>query len=281
MNIYERISESNIKKYGTENKKVLSIIINQYSDRTHFIYEILQNAEDAGASEIKFHLTKNTLEIYHDGRPFDEKDIEGICGIANGTKEDGTRIGHFGIGFKSVYCYTEVPEIYSGRYHFQIKDQLFPEEINNKISLSDDETCMILPFDKKDVSADTACAEIKCALIGKITADSILMLDSISNIEIEVEDYDNKKTINKIKNRLGKFDDGIVYSLGVSTSYFSSNELKKTDDADYLFFTNNKKESSAVVYKVGGTDGKQLLPIKNAKVYAYFPTAKKSEPTGL
>ncbi len=76
MQIYKQISESNLKKYGTESEKVLRIIINQYSDRTHFIYEILQNAEDAGASEISFHLKKNALEIFHDGRPFDEKDID-------------------------------------------------------------------------------------------------------------------------------------------------------------------------------------------------------------
>lgn len=112
MELYKQISDANRIKYGTEAEKILRIIINQYSDRTHFIYEILQNAEDAGATRIQFHLEKEKLVIKHDGRPFNEKDIEGVCGIANGTKEDGTRIGHFGIGFKSVYCYTEHPYIY-------------------------------------------------------------------------------------------------------------------------------------------------------------------------
>ena len=44
--LYDRISQDNIRKYGTEYEKVLRIIINQYSDRTHFIYEILQNARE-------------------------------------------------------------------------------------------------------------------------------------------------------------------------------------------------------------------------------------------
>ena len=87
-------------------RRALERIIQLYTDKSHFVYELLQNAEDAGASQIKFHLTETAIEIFHDGRPFDEKDIDGVCGIANGTKEDGTRIGHFGIGFKSVYCYT-------------------------------------------------------------------------------------------------------------------------------------------------------------------------------
>ena len=100
--LYKKISDSNRIKYGTEAERILRIIINQYSDRTHFIYEILQNAEDAGAKYIRFHLEKNQLLIFHNGRPFNERDIDGVCGIADGTKEDGTRIGHFGIGFKSV-----------------------------------------------------------------------------------------------------------------------------------------------------------------------------------
>ena len=56
MELYKQISDANRIKYGTEAEKILRIIINQYSDRTHFIYEILQNAEDAGATRIQFHL---------------------------------------------------------------------------------------------------------------------------------------------------------------------------------------------------------------------------------
>ena len=44
MELYKQISDANRIKYGTEAEKILRIIINQYSDRTHFIYEILQNA---------------------------------------------------------------------------------------------------------------------------------------------------------------------------------------------------------------------------------------------
>ena len=276
MQIYQTISASNLKKYGTESEKILRIIINQYSDRTHFIYEILQNAEDAGASQIRFHLTDTALEIFHDGRPFDEKDIDGVCGIANGTKEDGTRIGHFGIGFKSVYCYTEIPQIYSGKYHFCIKNQLFPEEINSKSGLADDETCMILPFNKLDVPAVIACREIKEALSKKITAESLLMLDNIEHVDIDIDGFENTIEIAKQKNRVSKLDNGVVYALGVSTVIKSRTGKVKATDQDFLFFADNERESSAVVYRVGGDDGKQLLPIKNSKIYAYFPTAREA-----
>lgn len=83
MELYKQISDANRIKYGTEAEKILRIIINQYNDRTHFIYEILQNAEDAGATRIQFHLEKEKLVIKHDGRPFNEKDIEGVSSKMN------------------------------------------------------------------------------------------------------------------------------------------------------------------------------------------------------
>ena len=61
MLLYKQISDNNRVKYGTEAERILKIIINQYSDRTHFIYEILQNAEDAGATYITVSYTHLTL----------------------------------------------------------------------------------------------------------------------------------------------------------------------------------------------------------------------------
>lgn len=273
--LYKRISDSNRVKYGTEAEKILKIIINQYSDRTHFIYEILQNAEDAGAKHIRFHLEKNQLLIFHNGRPFNEADIDGVCGIASGTKEDGTRIGHFGIGFKSVYCYTERPRIYSGKYCFEIHNQLFPEEIKPIAGLAMDETCLILPFDKKEVPADVAYQEIRNALTRKITAESIFVLNNIADIEIKSVGYPDIIEINKAKYQLDKaaFPDN-VFSLSMRTTTTNiSTRKQKSIDNDYLFFTDANKESTAIIFKV---EGKELKPVRNSKIYAFFPTAKEA-----
>ena len=272
--LYDRISEDNIRKYGTEYEKVLRIIINQYSDRTHFIYEILQNAEDAGATHIKFQLERNQLVIFHNGRPFDEKDIEGVCGIASGTKEDGTRIGHFGIGFKSVYCYTDKPQIYSGEHHFAIKNRLFPEEIAPRAGLAVSETCMILPFDRDDVSPEVAYQEIRNALIKKITAESILMLNQIADVEIRIAGFADVIGISKQKYPLDQTCPDNVFSLSVQTTRTNQNTGKESfHDEDYLFFTDAEKEATAIIFR---EEEKELLPIKNSKIYAFFPTAKEA-----
>lgn len=274
MTLYQRISNENRTKYGTEAERVLRIIINQYSDRTHFIYEILQNAEDAGATRINFKLEKDKLLVFHNGRPFNEKDIVGVCGIANGTKEDGTRIGHFGIGFKSVYCYTESPYIYSGDYHFIIKSQLFPEEVPGKKDLDYYETCMSLPFNKSDVPANIAFEEIKNALIRKINAESILMLNNIADVKIEIQGHAEIIEINKQKNPLDKNYLKNVFGLSVQTTItntFTGNY--RTNDTDYLYFTDANTEAVSIIFK---EEEHELKPIKNSKIYAFFPTAKEA-----
>ena len=191
MDFYEQVRNDNIVNYGTRVSNYIPIIINQYSDRTHFIYEILQNAEDAGATYVRFHLLEDRLVIYHNGRLFNENDINGVCGIADGTKEDGTRIGHFGIGFKAVYGYTSTPEIYSGDFCFKIVEYLNPYEISKLKEVKDNETCLNLPFNKTSVSKNVAYKEISEALTNKITAESIMMLNSVTDIEINIDGNPN------------------------------------------------------------------------------------------
>jgi len=270
--LFEKIRNDNVVKYGTRVSSYIPIIINQYSDRTHFIYEILQNAEDAGATYIKFHLYKTHLDIYHNGRPFNERDINGVCGIADGTKEDGTRIGHFGIGFKAIYGYTMTPEIYSGDYCFKIVEYLNPYEIGKKPGLSASETCMVLPFDKESVAAEVANREIKEALTKKITAESILMLDNIGDIEISIEGSTDIIEIKKLKNSVNSSENVFALSLLTIHRNITSGAEREIMN-DYLFFTDAEKEASAVIFKV---DGKELQEVRNSKIYAFFPTAKEA-----
>ena len=110
---YEKIREENIARYGWDTA-VLDLLGQLYSERTHFIFELIQNAEDAGATELAFELFADRLELRHDGRAFTEADVRGVCGVGkSGKSGDLTAIGKFGIGFKSVYAYTKSPHIYS------------------------------------------------------------------------------------------------------------------------------------------------------------------------
>jgi len=141
------------------------LLANRYAERTHFIYELLQNAEDAlkrrgpewkGSRVVTFSLDGGFLRVSHYGIPFDEKDVRGVCGIAEGTKEL-TDIGRFGIGFKSVYAFTDRPEVHSGDEDFAIENFVWPVAVA-PIERAGKETVSVLPFRPDDAGAATEIA---------------------------------------------------------------------------------------------------------------------------
>ena len=144
---YRSLCDENEWSYGHDNEH-LEILSDLYTDDSHFIYEILQNAEDAQASEVKFVLYKNRLEIFHNGtKVFNEQDVKSITKIAKSTKKtDVNTVGKFGLGFKSVYSITDEPEIHSGNYDFKIMGFIRPSSIAHKDIPAPYTTLFILPF---------------------------------------------------------------------------------------------------------------------------------------
>ena len=156
---YRAIKDENIKRYGTDIERVGPMLLSdRYADSAHFIYELLQNAEDAigrrekwkGSKTVSFNLSRGQLRVSHYGLPFTEPDVKGICGIGETTK-DITEIGEFGIGFKSVYEITNQPEIHSGEEDFAIETYVRPI-VAEPISREFDETVILLPLKDDDTN---------------------------------------------------------------------------------------------------------------------------------
>lgn len=199
---YRKICEDNIRRRGEEFDDIGRLISEQlYSDKSHFVYELIQNAEDAlerrfkenhnvdSSRAVQFRLFPNRLEFRHFGAPFDENDVRGISDVLKGTKAgDYEQIGKFGIGFKSVYAFTASPEVHSGDEHFVIKRYIRPEA---KIpcpglSISHEETVFIFPFDHEDFPADRAFKLISMKL-RELGPRVLLFLRSIDEIGWSVE----------------------------------------------------------------------------------------------
>jgi hypothetical protein len=179
---YEKIRDENIARYGWDTA-VLDLLGQLYSERTHFIFELIQNAEDAGATELTFELFDDHLEVQHDGRPFTEADVRGVCGVGkSGKSGDLTKIGKFGIGFKSVYAYTKTPRVYSSDEHFRIEKYVRPFSADPPDEPASG-TLFVFPFDHDTVSAATAGAEISSAL-NKIEPGTLLFLRNIECVRI-------------------------------------------------------------------------------------------------
>ena len=157
---YEAICEENRESYGTKGaQKSGKLAAGLYDDRTHFIFELLQNAEDAlgrrgnwhGSRKVAFTLDSTRLTLSHFGKPFDEADVRSVCDIAESTKNESS-IGRFGLGFKSVYTVTDLPEIHSGDEDFAIENYIFPKRMA-RLARAADETQIVLPLKPEDTSA--------------------------------------------------------------------------------------------------------------------------------
>jgi hypothetical protein len=180
---YAKIRDENIARYGWDTA-VLDLLGHLYSERTHFIFELIQNAEDAGATALAFELFGDRLEVRHDGRPFTEADVRGVCGVAqSGKSGDLTKIGQFGIGFKSVYAYTTTPWVHSGAEHFQIDHYVRPSPAEPPGTPAKDSpgTLFIFPFDHDAVPPATAVGEISAAL-NRIEPATLLFLRNITRL---------------------------------------------------------------------------------------------------
>jgi hypothetical protein len=187
---YEGICEENRRRYGTEIGRIGQMLLaDRYDDRTHFIFELLQNSEDAlsrrgawnGFRRVNFDLTPARLALSHFGRPFDEADVRGVCGIAESTK-DKFSIGRFGIGFKSVYTFTDRPEIHSGSEDFAVENYVQPKREVCR-ARGQDETQIILPLKSGDEAAVREITEG----FKRLGPSALLFLRQIDEINWSVE----------------------------------------------------------------------------------------------
>lgn len=110
----------------------LKHILEMYADGPGILFELVQNAEDAGASEVIFLLDKThygtssllspemadwqgpALYCYNDSI-FSPQDLYSISRIGQDSKlEKPFAIGRFGLGFNCVYHFTDIPSFVSG-----------------------------------------------------------------------------------------------------------------------------------------------------------------------
>ena len=126
------------EEFGQEEKltRRLSRLLEDYTDGFAVPKELVQNADDAGATEVRFLYDERTNEdamtclidegmrhcqgpalwVYNDAE-FQDEDFTNITKLNGATKEQDTeKIGKFGLGFNAVYNLTDVPMFLSRNY---------------------------------------------------------------------------------------------------------------------------------------------------------------------
>ena len=246
-----------------------SILAGIYNDPSHFIYEILQNAEDAGATEISFLLRPDNLEIKHNGREFNFKDVDGITGIGISTKKDDLNsIGKFGVGFKSVFAITKTPFILSGPFHFMIEDFVVPVPFE-KVRIT--KTQFTLPFNHPTRKKEEVF-EIVRKKLEALDLKTLLFLKNIISIRWETPNqkgrYQNENTaIQQYKN---------VFKTSLISSISGKKKIEKFIIIRRPVKLENYDLSVEIGYRLGSTEnGTEVIEMeRDAKLNVFFPTEK-------
>jgi len=114
-------------RYGSSPLTFSSLSDQLYQKSTHFLLELIQNADDNHyeVADPTLHLTyaKNHLRIDCNEIGFSPKDIDAICSVGQSSKAGAgvstQYVGEKGIGFKSVFKAADVVWISSREYEFK------------------------------------------------------------------------------------------------------------------------------------------------------------------
>ena len=302
-----------ITKDREENAKILdkpsmrgikSAVSDKYSDQAHFIYELLQNADDAKAKKVRFILSIEGLTFIHDGTEFftasnpltEDEDgrlkqlghINAITSIGQSAKDKKATIGKFGVGFKSIEHYSKTPEIYDKNFWFKIERLVVPKELTEdhkerKIN----ETLFYFPFDVEDKSKDECFNDIIHKL--KSLIQPILFLNNLEditwetktklsgNVNISESDYNSELIAENNNGQYSKVVKDEFFQNGITSQLFELFEKKdnKTIKKDLWLFTKEiQKEDVKHKYSVGFFIDKnnKLDTSINYHAFCFFPT---------
>lgn len=135
MDVLDNIIEQNLAVYRHAPSRLQEDVSQeaQVADdyRGRLVYELLQNADDAMSGQatdddrVTFLVTDDDLWVANTGRPLDDADVQGLCGLGASSKTtvSGRRrasIGHKGLGFKSVLEITLEPAAFSESYALRL-----------------------------------------------------------------------------------------------------------------------------------------------------------------
>jgi hypothetical protein len=183
-----------LRRYKEEEKDPLIQVrdILRQSTSGQYIWELLQNAEDAHATKVLVNLSKESLLFQHNGSlKFSLQDAIAITKVGFSGKIELPSIGQFGVGFKSVFKYAERVEIYAGNLRFALENYT---KIINNIPLAsgvenDDEitTFKIIFKEAVKVNALKDSSEV----LGSFNHESLLFLQYLNEIDIHTDIFIN------------------------------------------------------------------------------------------
>lgn len=97
-------------------------------DRLQGLAELIQNADDVGATEVRFAFADDqevkVLWAAHNGRPLRLRDVVGLATPWLSLKDtDASAVGRFGIGLMTLRALSDTLHVHQGHFHVQLTGQ--------------------------------------------------------------------------------------------------------------------------------------------------------------
>lgn len=275
-------------------RRALERIIQLYTDKSHFVYELLQNAEDSGAQSIKFIQHSDRLEVLHDGRPFTLKNLQGLCDIGKSDKIDNlNQIGEFGVGFKSVFGICEKVSLYSTPNNYkgatdstefavEILDFTRPHDIPYIPVGKGYTTRFVFPYSVGfPFSGFESISKLKEALsqrLQNLGITTLLFMKSLEMIEYEIVSG------NKVVKGSYMLDKQPINDHCFLISALGEGTQEKSEDVSYLKFSrkidegeSNRTVDIAFPVTVSAEGEYEFHETKYPFISVYFPTETESK----
>lgn len=313
----ERTDYNHASQVRMQAQSLLQLSVGIYTEPERFVYELLQNAVDAftdtgnDSLNIFIRAEEGRFIFMHNGKAFDEKDVEGISDVGNGTKsKDSKKIGYKGIGFKSVFMpsVSQVTVI-SGDYCFEFnKDKalsLMPKfPIGEKPLTKDDVPWQVIPINSPKLREEfsnlpfnvitvvyTPEAQKIANRIEKLFSDlQFLLFLRSDNVCIRFE-RDGKQVFSVGKQRKEDSESSMpivtLYRNDIEQSTWLLNpqypkvdlhvpaKVKKALEHD---FNTPDKLKGAEEFEISFAvqiNGDKVVPVKNSSVFTFLPTSYK------
>lgn len=271
-----------------------------YTEEERFVFELLQNAVDSydeatAGLNVKIVVGNGRLIFMHNGSPFSERDLEGLCDIGNGNKmSDAKKIGYKGIGFKSVFMHSKRVTVITDGTCFRFdeeacrelavsrgkeyKDVKMPWQIIPIIS----EIPVGMNYDGYSVITilEVSNTEKLLKKVEKLLSDArFLLFLKVANLRVSLFDGETEilslsKTQEKNILTLAKNNVAQSHWLMFAKDVKIPSDVKEDLIHDTKTPTKLKDSDSVEIsFAIALDDEGHILPLKDAVVYTYLPTS--------
>ena len=264
-------------------------ILKNLDDASQVVPELLQNADDVGGecTAATLRLTQEEFSIENHQEPMTADQVAALGEFTASTKHDLSYIGHFGIGFKTIFSVTDNPQIETGHFAFQYdrdNPELPQEQPGDDLPFEG--TKVRLPF-KPDLP-DTR----RQALKSKLESIERLLpfLNNLETIRVEVEGetttYERKETqknVHEVRKSSPSGDEpSSIDRYRLFTTTLDSNKETLEMIAEERDFEtadlNDRSIELTVSIAVPVDESGRPISHSDSRLFCYFPA---SQTTGL